>query len=141
MNPENCLGLGWNISIESALEEIAQFEREQEERQESIKRDAECRRQREIARKEAEERAKHENRERCHRAKDESDAYDKGGERPEEPEVVMVRVSVQNICNHGAWDEYCEAYGINVWARNEGLMSEDEVVSITADEAREWGIV
>lgn len=46
-------------------------------------------------------------------------------------------VTVREILDKGVWDEFCEEFGINPWARNEGLMSDDqEEFTLTEEQAR-----
>jgi hypothetical protein len=40
-----------------------------------------------------------------------------------------------------AWDRYCERHGRNPWALNEGLADGDEVVTLSLEEAREYGLL
>jgi len=53
----------------------------------------------------------------------------------------MIELTLRDILNAGAWDEYCETYGVNVWCLNEGLADGDELANITLEEARAWGIL
>ncbi len=44
-----------------------------------------------------------------------------------------VSMTVREIVDKGLWDWVCEVEGINPWARNEGLITEDEVITFTGD--------
>jgi len=48
-----------------------------------------------------------------------------------------MKITVREIFKLGLWNKYCEENGINEWAVNEGLMSEDEVVEWNIKESEE----
>ena len=52
---------------------------------------------------------------------------------------ITIECTAKEIIDSGHWDDYCEKYGTNVWAVNEGLMDSDEKLEITREEAEEWG--
>ena len=44
---------------------------------------------------------------------------------------MIIKIKAKKILDLGLWDKYCEVYGISVWAINEGLMDEDEWLTIS----------
>ena len=59
---------------------------------------------------------------------------------PEEP-VRRVAVSVELLFDRGLWLKYCRVTGMNEWARNEGRISDGEMLSMTAAQAKEIGLL
>ena len=47
----------------------------------------------------------------------------------------------KDLIEHGAWEAYCQKYGINPYVINEGLMTDDEEITITIEEGVEWGLL
>lgn len=45
-----------------------------------------------------------------------------------------VGVTAGFLFDHGWWDRYCKITGMNVWAVNEGQVSDDELLPLTRDE-------
>lgn len=54
---------------------------------------------------------------------------------------VTVQVEAQALLDAGRWQDYCEKYGVNEWAVNEGLMSADEKLSVSLSDAKRWGLL
>ena len=60
------------------------------------------------------------------------DAYE-----PEKPKEEQVQVSMRIIADSGYWDKYCEKYGMNPWAINEGADPSD-TVSVDISDFKRW---
>lgn len=41
----------------------------------------------------------------------------------------------------GAWENYCEYSGLNIWALNEGLADDEEIVTLPVSLAMQWGLI
>jgi hypothetical protein len=54
---------------------------------------------------------------------------------------IKIQVEAGTLLDKGCWDRYCEKYGINVWAINEGLMPRNERVDISYSDAKNWGLL
>ena len=54
---------------------------------------------------------------------------------------LTFKVTVEEIFNRGLWYETCEVTGINEWAVNEGLISNDDIISLTEKQAIEIGLI
>lgn len=54
---------------------------------------------------------------------------------------MKITVTAREILDKGVWDEFCEEFGINVWAINEGLMDDSEEFSLSEEQARKWGFL
>lgn len=50
-------------------------------------------------------------------------------------------ITFGELIDRGLWLSYCEKFGINEWAVNEGLASSDDEVVLTEEEAQELGII
>ena len=54
---------------------------------------------------------------------------------------MKVKLTVRELFDNNVWMEYCALTGTNDWAVNEGLMSDDEEVYLTEDQAVVLGLV
>jgi hypothetical protein len=54
---------------------------------------------------------------------------------------IGIQVEAQMLLDRGVWDDYCEKYGINVWAINEGLMRSNEMLNVSLADAKRWGLL
>jgi hypothetical protein len=52
---------------------------------------------------------------------------------------MKIIVTAEEILDKGVWDEFCEEFGINVWAINEGLMDSDEEFVLNEAQAKRYG--
>jgi len=43
---------------------------------------------------------------------------------------MILMITIEEICEKGLWDEYCELSGTNVWARNEGQILSTDTVNV-----------
>ena len=49
---------------------------------------------------------------------------------------MKIIVTAREILDRGDWDAFCELFGINPWAINEGLMEPSEEFTLTIKQAR-----
>ena len=54
---------------------------------------------------------------------------------------MKVLITVEEIFDKGLWSETCEMLGINPWAKNEGLIDNDEELEFTTEQAQELGLI
>lgn len=54
-----------------------------------------------------------------------------------EPTVI---VTIRDIFNAHHWDDFCDKYGMNPYAVNEGLVSMGDTVSISLTDCISWKI-
>lgn len=54
---------------------------------------------------------------------------------------TLIRITAKEIIDLGVWDKFCYLTGINAWAVAEGLMSSDETLWLTQEQAKELGII
>ena len=54
---------------------------------------------------------------------------------------MKITVTAQEVLDAGVWDEFCEEFGLNVWAINEGRMDSDEEFSLTEEQAKKLGFL
>ena len=54
---------------------------------------------------------------------------------------MKIIATAEEILDTGNWEEFCEDFGINPWAMNEGLMNSDEEFSFTEEEAKKYGLI
>lgn len=54
---------------------------------------------------------------------------------------MKIKITVRELSDRSLWLDYCEVAGTNEWALNEGLMSYDEEVELTEEQARRLGIL
>jgi hypothetical protein len=55
--------------------------------------------------------------------------------------MAGIVITPRELLDSYLWDEFCNMRGINIWAMNEGLMSSDEVIILTEDEAIALGLI
>jgi len=54
---------------------------------------------------------------------------------------MTITVTAREILDKGVWDEFCEEFGINPWAMNEGLMDSSEEFTLTEEQARKYRFI
>lgn len=54
---------------------------------------------------------------------------------------MKVSLTAQEIWDRGIWAEFCDLSGINPWARNEGLIADDAVFTLTEEQAMDLGLI
>lgn len=54
---------------------------------------------------------------------------------------MNILVTVEEMVEKGNWDRYCEDNGINPWAISEGLMSSQDNIELSEQEACKYGIL
>lgn len=54
---------------------------------------------------------------------------------------MTIIVTANELMDKGAWDNFCEARGLNVWAVNEGLMDSNEQFTLTTEEVKQYGFI
>lgn len=54
---------------------------------------------------------------------------------------MLVRVTLGEIYNFGAWDIYCDTVGLNRWCLNEGMADSSETVCLTPHEVKKFGLL
>lgn len=54
---------------------------------------------------------------------------------------MKIIVTARMILERGCWDEFCDEFGINPWALNEGLMESSEEFTLTEEQARKYGFL
>lgn len=54
---------------------------------------------------------------------------------------MKIIVTADEILEKGCWEEFCEEFGFNVWAINEGLMDSDEEFTLTKEQAVKYGFL
>lgn len=54
---------------------------------------------------------------------------------------TRIIVTAAELADSSHWHDFCDAYGVNPWALNEGLMSPDEEFEIKPREAKAWGLI
>jgi hypothetical protein len=59
----------------------------------------------------------------------------------EENDEPTINISISNICDKGAWIEFCEWKGWNEWIINEGRIEKGERVEIPVSKAKELGLI
>jgi len=52
-----------------------------------------------------------------------------------------MQMTARELFDLGKWGEYCDLTDKNVWAVNEGIIDEDDLLPITVAQAREIGIL
>jgi hypothetical protein len=52
---------------------------------------------------------------------------------------MNISISLKEILDKGLWDNFCILKGWNVWCINEGLASDDEIVTLSIDEYKKIG--
>ena len=55
--------------------------------------------------------------------------------------IKRIFVSANDLIENGLWDDVCSLLGLNPWCVNEGLMSGDEEIELTAEQAQGLGIL
>jgi len=53
---------------------------------------------------------------------------------------MKVTITVGEAIQLGIWEELCDIKNINEWAVSAGLMSEDDIIELTLDEAFTLGL-
>lgn len=53
---------------------------------------------------------------------------------------MKITITAGELIDKGVWDEFCNLFGISVWAVNEGRMSSDEEFTLTLEQARKIGL-
>lgn len=51
---------------------------------------------------------------------------------------LKVSVEFGLLLDKGAWPEFCDKYGVNIWCMNEGLADRETTYMITLDDAIKW---
>jgi hypothetical protein len=54
---------------------------------------------------------------------------------------MKIIVTAEEIMDKGSWEKFCEEFGINLWAMNEGLMDDDDEFTLTEKQARSFGFL
>lgn len=54
---------------------------------------------------------------------------------------MKIVVTVREILDKGNWFEFCEIFGINEWAVNEGLIEDTEEFELTMEQAQTIGLL
>ena len=58
-----------------------------------------------------------------------------------EEKTMKITIKASELIELGLWERYCDLWGINVWAVNEGQMASDEEIAMSEDEAKELGLI
>lgn len=53
---------------------------------------------------------------------------------------MKIKITVREAFNKHIWDKVCQMRGLNEWAVAEGLMSSDEELEFTEEEANQLGL-
>lgn len=62
-------------------------------------------------------------------------------EKKEEEKEPTVNFTAHQINQGGAWMKFCEWYGMNEWAMNEGQCQPEEEFRIPLSKAKAWGLI
>ena len=54
---------------------------------------------------------------------------------------MEILITARELLDKGLWIKACNVLGINEWAINEGLMNSFDTITITAEQAKEIGLV
>ena len=54
---------------------------------------------------------------------------------------TTLRFPIKMIIDRGKWDDFCQLTGMNPWARAEGLMTNNEMVSLKESEAKKLNLI
>ena len=54
---------------------------------------------------------------------------------------MRITVTPRDALDGGYWAELCTIKGLNVWAASEGMVSEEEEIELTYEEAQELGVI
>lgn len=65
-------------------------------------------------------------------------AYPSEDTKEKEP---TINLTAHQINQNGAWMRFCEWYGMNEWAMNEGQCQPEEEFRIPLSKAREWRLI
>jgi len=54
---------------------------------------------------------------------------------------VQITITAREAFDKNIWIQLCDITGINEWAINEGLMDDDEAITLTEEEARQLHLI
>jgi hypothetical protein len=54
---------------------------------------------------------------------------------------MTITITVKRLMERGLWDLYCDVTGTNPFACNEGLMSEEDLITLDFEEAKAIGLL
>lgn len=54
---------------------------------------------------------------------------------------MKIVVTLGELNDHLAWDEFCAEAGLSPWCMNEGLADSSEEIELTEDQARRFGLL
>lgn len=54
---------------------------------------------------------------------------------------MKIKVTAKEILDCGGWMNFCEDFGINEWAINEGLIEKSEEFELTFEQAKKYGLI
>ncbi|RDJ35155.1 MAG: hypothetical protein DWQ19_09995 [Crenarchaeota archaeon] len=54
---------------------------------------------------------------------------------------MKITITARELFDRGLWMDYCNLTGTNDWAIAEGLMSDDEELSLTHKQAKKLGLL
>ena len=58
-----------------------------------------------------------------------------------EIKVSTTLEEINNAPSLSAWESFCDKYGYSYWCMNEGQANSDDVVQISHDDAKNWGLI
>ena len=54
---------------------------------------------------------------------------------------MKITITIKELFDKNLWTDTCRLIGMNEWAVNEGLVSKDEYIELTIEQAIELGLV
>lgn len=54
---------------------------------------------------------------------------------------MIINIKIKDIINKGKWEKFCDMFGIQLYAVNEGLLNGEEEFAMTKEQAIELGLI